>query len=373
MSRDPLTMPVGSLAAWVEPAQTVDSIQAVSRELATMGQVAMPVVEGHVLIGAVSETTLREALARGVDRSAPVSSILDRVVPTISSSATGAEALRLFESTGLDWAIVVDQKNEPLGLMTPSRLFVHVGTREFQGRVGGMATPFGVYLTNGIVSGGASRWALVATGALMSLIFHAAGMIVVTVENNLPIAVRSSWGFLAVAQFAWMALFFLGLRILPLSGTHGAEHMVVHAIERGEELREDVVSRMPRVHPRCGTNLAIGAMIFLSIMSATAIPDAEVRLLLAALTTLVLWQPVGSFFQKFVTTRPPNRAQLADGIKAGTQFLDRAGSASVARPTLPSRLLMSGLFQVMLGGVIVALLFAVVYEVLRVPPQWRVS
>jgi len=366
-------MPVGSLAAWIEPARPEDSIQAIARELANLGQPVMPVAENHLLIGGVSEAILRTALAEGADKTGPISTIIDRTPTTISSSATGAEALRVFESSGNDWAIVVDQKNEPIGVITPSRLFEQLGTREFQGRVGGMATPFGVYLTNGIVSSGASRWALVATGALMSVIFHVAGMIVITVQNSLPVTVQNSAAFLNFAQISWMALFFIGLRVLPLSGTHGAEHMVVHAIERGEELRPEIVARMPRVHPRCGTNLAVGAMLFLSIMSFTMIPDAEIRLLLAMLTTIVLWQPLGSLLQLYVTTRKPSPAQLADGIRAGRQFLERAGGAKVARSTIASRLAMSGLFQVLLGSASVALLFWFAYEVLRVPLQWRVS
>ncbi len=31
--------------------------------------------------------------------------------------------------------------------------------------------------------------------------------------------------------------------------------MVVHAIEEGEDLTLEKVRPMPRVHPRCGTNL----------------------------------------------------------------------------------------------------------------------
>jgi uncharacterized protein YqhQ len=41
--------------------------------------------------------------------------------------------------------------------------------------------------------------------------------------------------------------------------------MVVHAIERGEPLVLEVVRRMPRVHPRCGTNLVAGIALFLGL------------------------------------------------------------------------------------------------------------
>lgn len=206
----------------------------------------------------------------------------------------------------------------------------------------------------------------------MSGLFHLAGFVVVAVQNSLPQRLQYTGLTLTIMQFAWMALFFLGLRLVPLSGTHGAEHMVVHAIERGEPLVPSVVSRMPRVHPRCGTNLAVGAMLFLGIMSIDFM-DTELRLLLAVLVTMVLWQPLGSLLQYFVTTKKPTAKQLDNGIRAGRQFLEVAASAPYHRVTIASRLLKSGLFQVLLGGSAVALLVYLAYVVLKVPHEWRVS
>lgn len=373
VQRDPLSMPVGALCAVVEAAHPEDSLRAVARELGVHGLPVMPVARNYVMVGAVSESVLTEALMAGVAPEMPVSSVMDPRPLTLLNHATGAEALRTFADTGSDWAIVVDANGEPLGVVTPSRLFDPAGSREYLGRVGGMATPFGVYLTNGVVSGGSAGWSLVATGALMSVLFHVAGFVVTIVQNLLPLTVQRSVAFLTAAEFAWMALFFFGLRLLPLAGTHGAEHMVVHAIERGEELKPEIVRRMPRVHPRCGTNLAVAAMLFLGIMSADAIRDQELRLLLAALTALMLWQPLGALLQLFVTTKPPTAAQLDNGIAAGRQLLQRIGTARVSRSSVVSRLAMSGLFQVLAGGAAVALLVSIVCEVLRVPPQWRVS
>ena len=370
---NPMSLTVSALAVWVEPANPEDSIQSVAREMASLGLSVLPIAQNHKFVGAVSERILKAAIASGSDMTNSVSYIMDKTAPTVLSTALGSEAMRMFSDNGIEWAIVVDQINEPLGVITPSRLISHVHSREYQGRIGGMATPFGVYLTNGVISSGASRWALVATGAVMSTLFHLAGTLVLVVQNSLPLSIQVTPAFGTFAEFALMGLFLLGIRIIPLAGTHGAEHMVVHAIERGEDLTPEIVARMPRVHPRCGTNLFVGAMIFLSIMSATAIKDTEMRLLLATLTTFIFWQPLGSMMQQFVTTKPPNRAQIDDGIRAGNQFFERANLATITRPTIVSRLIMSGLFQVMVGGTVVALLFALLYEVLKVPIQWRVS
>src|SRR5438270_13233654 len=112
--------------------------------------------------------------------------------------------------------------------------------------------------------------------------------------------------FNPVWQILPVAILFIGMRLLPLSGIHAAEHKVVHAIERGEALVPEVVSRMPRVHPRCGTNLWAGATIFLGIFSLPWLDNAS-RLLIAAIVTFVLWRPVGQLMQGPVHTRPPSK------------------------------------------------------------------
>src|SRR2546423_10530097 len=63
-------------------------------------------------------------------------------------------------------------------------------------------------------------------------------------------------------------LFLLFVRALPLVQYHAAEHQAVHAMERGEPLDPEIVRRMPRVHPRCGTNIMAGGMVFLIVFIA---------------------------------------------------------------------------------------------------------
>ncbi|MER3495923.1 MAG: hypothetical protein C4320_03425, partial [Armatimonadota bacterium] len=67
-------------------------------------------------------------------------------------------------------------------------------------------------------------------------------------------------------------MFVILFRLLPLAGTHAAEHMAVNALERGEPLDPEVVARMPRTHIRCGTNLAVGAGLFFGISETPWVP-----------------------------------------------------------------------------------------------------
>lgn len=47
---------------------------------------------------------------------------------------------------------------------------------------------------------------------------------------------------------------------------HGAEHMTIHALERGDPLRPEHIRRYPTAHPRCGTEFLV-VVIALSIVA----------------------------------------------------------------------------------------------------------
>jgi len=47
---------------------------------------------------------------------------------------------------------------------------------------------------------------------------------------------------------------------------HGAEHRAIHALENGEPLTRDALSRWPTAHPRCGTEFLV-VVILVSIVS----------------------------------------------------------------------------------------------------------
>lgn len=242
-------------------------------------------------------------------------------------------------------------------------------------RLGGMATPLGVYLTDGVSSGGAGFWGLFLTGVIMSLFALTAQAAV----HGLSLLIAAHPAFLAVwfqlvpldvrfwlaALTPWLPLpfvFFL-LRVAPLSGTHAAEHQVVHCIERFAPLVPETVRSMPRVHPRCGTNLFTGFTLFLltfvSVFSTTVqlgwqpVDSASLGAIIAAPLTLFGWRRTGSWVQRWFATRPATDKQIAGAIRAAEQVLsrrrarlERSGSPRFA----PIRRLWSmGLAQIILG------------------------
>ena len=363
---DPLSLPVGALASRSDPVQVGASLRATAAAMAESGLHAVAVADGRMLVGVVDEAGLVKALASGLDPNDPIDRIMDRDPVVVPPHITGAEALRIFEETGRHAIVVADSSGMTVGVVTPSRLLHQPSGSHRPMMVGGLATPFGVYLTNGVVGGGAKGFALVATGMFMISIFFVASLVVLGVAHFFELNVYDT-GVQTWMEGGMMVLFLVGIKAAPLAGTHGAEHMVVHAIERGEELTPEIVRRMPRYHPRCGTNIAVGAMMFLGLMQLEWTSDQFLRLVVATLVTLSLWRPLGKIAQLLFTTKRPTDAQLASGIKAGKELMERVASAPRMAPNIVQRIALSGLPYVVLGATTVQIFAFGVLELLNVP------
>lgn len=311
----------------------------------------LPFMEDGQLTGILTEASLIRKWLEGVDDTASASLAAEDTFLWIPGPTPAAEALAQIQEVAQNEAIITDPAGRVIGIVSLSDFLPKPTEMVHPGLVGGMATPFGVYLTNGAVRAGASDLALVATGMLLFTLLFAANsvgewLLYYVPEEAPPLALD------AIAYGVPMVLFLFLLRMIPLAGIHAAEHQVVHAIERGEALTVANVRRMPRVHPRCGTNIAAGLTIFLGLFSAPWIPWEEARLLIAGFTTLFFWRAFGSLLQQYVTTKPANEKQLQMGIRAGTELLDKFSRNRRFGVNPFARIYASGMLHVMLGSFI---------------------
>jgi len=238
-----------------------------------------------------------------------------------------------------------------------------------------MATPFGVYLTGGGVRAGVGDFALLATGALMSVLLLVAYGLADWVigarwwGEALPLA--ADWiQQPAVADLFSMVVFGMLFRWTWVTGYHAAEHQVVHAMEAGDELEQGSVSRQPRVHPRCGTNL-MAAVLIMSLFWRHRFLDPG-QPVIAMLVTLIFWRRVGSWIQQHVTTRPATPAQIHSGISAAQELLFRYQSGPRVTPSRFARIWNMGILQVMTGATAVVLVLALLQFFLPLPDFLRV-
>ncbi len=339
---------------------------------------AVPVVSNGYLMGVVWAGDVRQALLNGEAESLPVGSYMDRAAKYLLPNTPIAQAHALFKQTGLSAIPIADEELRYLGMLSPLSLVAprkaHVNT----GVIGGLATPLGVYLTNGVVRAGASHSALFLTGVMLfglfitGVLFAMSVVWIVGLIQNEPalqlmeIGRARPWSAI-VMQYVPPFVFLFLVRALPISGTHAAEHMVVHAIERKETLTYDVVKHMPRVHPRCGTNIAVGLMLFLWIAGWDWKGFRELGALVALVVTLIWWKRLGNLVQFLITTKPPSRKQLESAIKVGHEFLEKCKTTTRTAPSFGTRLLSSGLPYVLAGSIIASSIFVLITVLLDIP------
>lgn len=322
---------------------------------------AVPVVaeEGtEHLAGLVSEASLVQAIlaARTLEerdalRRMPVREIMEPPALLLLPAMRASEAAAGFDRVGTDTLPVIDGLGGLMGLVSRSDLVREMARPFRPPLVGGMATPIGVYLTTGAVSGGAGMGALFLTGLAMSMAYLAAfflGQPLISVVATLPYSVRPA-AELLLLSVVQMGLFLLLIRLSPMAGYHAAEHQVVHAIERGEPLLVRTVREMPRVHPRCGTNLVAGGMLLW--LGGTLLQPllGSAGYLLSGLVALAYWRAFGGWLQQHLTTRPATDAQIESGIQAAKSLLERHGRDpySPVRPHV--RLWRMGFLQILMG------------------------
>ena len=302
---------------------------------------------------------------------------MDNDFPPLDSPGTLDEALELLRRTpGGSLPILDPDTGQVVAVLSRPGAFPPPAPP----RLGGMATPLGVYLTDGIVSGGAGFWGLFLTGIVLGALALLSQAIVNAALTLARAHGHDVWAWAEsparpVALRPWLStlvsglpvpLIFVLLRLIPMSGTHAAEHQVVHCIERGLPLTPDCVRAMPRVHPRCGTNLFIGLSLFLlvfvgafcaaepapvSLANGIGVADAAtVALILAAPPALLFWRRIGGFVQQWFATRPATDLQIAGGIRAAQEVLLRRRQTGEGVRFRPLRRVWSmGFAQVLLG------------------------
>ncbi len=348
----------------------------------------LAVAENGRILGTLSISQLDTALATtppvmaGVMSLQPLMTLLDADpssltlgVPLVVRASDALSAVRTIFDGEREAAIVivVAADDRYIGTVLRSDLVAADLGNLAPFRVGGMATPLGVYLTDGIVQGGAGNLGLILTGVSITTLYLAATIVSTAgltfldhryhfdltqwMANQLmrmtPQSVRSlADDCRGLIAFPLLLVF---LRLVPISGYHAAEHQVVHCIERGEPLLPQIVAKMPRGHPRCGTNIMAAVSIFSVAMSAMFVLSNSIvqSVVPALLITLALWRPVGTFLQEYLTTRPASQKQLESGIIAGKEVMLRHLRGLERRSNLGLRIWNMGLVQILIGSWIV--------------------
>lgn len=384
--------PIGQLAIRVKVLEPEDSVAKAAEAVRSSQVGAAPIIASGRLIGQVTADLLAEYLTEVGPQGSKRTTLEELpLIPLIALPETLApsEALLFFQTNDLETAAVVDSSAGFIGLVTKAELVSAVCGAVRPPVIGGMATPFGVYLTGGGVRGGVGDFALMTTGVYLAAlqefaiwvcdrIFSPGGLI----EQLPEVAAQIRLARLSAVDLS-LVLFAVLFRLSWITGYHAAEHQVVHTIEAGDELRPEVVRRKPREHPRCGTNLVAAVMIMTFFWKGSSqfihIPwlfgpmtwvDA-LNPLLAMLLTFFFWRRIGGWIQRNITTRPASPKQIESGIRAGRQLMERYQIRHLVRRRRFERVWNMGLLQVMAGWFLVVGLVALIGLVVPLPEALR--
>jgi CBS domain-containing protein len=375
-------MRIEDLAVRVPPLGPSDGVPKAAESIRVSPAGAVPVAEDGRIVGVLTARELSQALAGGPPaRAKPVAAVMNGHGVCLPGHLEAEEALAIFRENGLDAAAVVDPVGRYLGIVGTGALMSAACGALRPPLIGGLATPLGVYLTNGTIRAGVGDLALVSAGFFMGLLQFLAAWGAYTLT---PILVHTSAdltrsGFFAAsllpspaAAYFWLPplltifLFSLLFRFSWVTGYHAAEHQVVHAIEQGDDLTLEAVRAKPRVHPRCGTNLMAAFVIFM-VLHGGLPPELS---WIAFPVALIAWRAFGSFLQQYVTTRVPNERQLLSGLRAGEELLERYQLRPAEMPSRWRRLWNIGLLQVLAGFLILWLLFWLLEAIAFLNTPW---
>lgn len=276
-------------------------------------------------------------------------------VPYIPANFSLHNALLTLDRYDLPAMPVYDDARQYLGMVSRADLLAGVYQSVRPPLVGGMATPLGVWLTDGRYTGGAPNLGLFLTGLTLSVGLMLSTALIVAGAW----AIRPEWGAMAYSGRLGAAiepsnlfntvtaliqgfLFLMFFRVLPLSGVHAAEHQTVWALERGLPLTVENVRQMPRAHPRCGTNLvALGGLLTIGIQHLPEITPNWILLVFVA--AFFGWRSLGTSLQNLFMTRPATDKQIEGGIRAANEVMAKYQAQPTAAPPLPLRLLNNGM------------------------------
>ncbi len=367
-----------TLTAVMRPVPALEPTASVSRALDLLrygGIDTVPVAdESGAFVGVVTGRELISLLNSRNDPGAlagPVSGYVRRPASIGRAEMSVEEVGQLLATCSETTLAIVDDRNRYLGVVGLTDLLRPMQVLPRPPMIGGMATPWGVYLTNGSLQAGAGNLALAGAGAvlgsLIALAYVSVGVGSWALQKVFGWPLFMIWNGadparLTLANCGWfllhalsLLLFLLLVRSIPLAKYHAAEHQAVHAMERGESLSVEVVRRMPRVHPRCGTNLMAAGLVFgLVTLAVGSLQiswlDPTDGLLVGALAALFTWRSVGAWLQEHFTTAIASDRHLLNGIRAAENLEEMYLLSPPGVPSISRRIWCSGMVQTAAGA-----------------------
>ena len=343
-----LMLPVPTLAA-------TDSVSRALHLMARSQASVLPVVAGTSLVAVVAEVDLLVWIIRqrgslgflDPDKAhdAMVMQVMTSTVAVGYAEETLDTVLPLFEERRLKAIPVLDTLDRYQGMLTRQSVLDALTHQAKPPHIAGLATFWGIRLSNGVTHTGVPDRLLLAHGALLAWILLLAHALAHAVLPKV-----GPWYLAFFPVFVCIVALLGVMRFSSWSGYHAAEHQVMTAIERTETLTPETVRAMPRIHADCEARVTILAGLLTLLLSFATL---DARVAVALLTMAWLGQHrMALWLQRHIATRPASWKQIVHSVAVATQLL----RGPVLWPDVPTgwwqRLWHQGVLSMASGGAI---------------------
>lgn len=267
---------------------------------------------------------------------------------------------------------IVDNDNFYTGTSITRTAVIKYMTRLIKpNTLGGLATPFGVYITDGKHQAGAGNFGLFLTGVSI-------GVILFFIERIFGFGLKyfsvnmTNPSVFPVIFVLEITIFVMLLRFTPLAKIHAAEHQTINAIEKGLPLTLEAVRLQPREHKRCGTNLMVlfiglqfVVLLFVGYFSRTEPILQFIFLFGGFMFVFSNWRKWGMWLQKYFTTVKAPDSYILNGIKVGEEILRKHKEDLDAKPaSFLRKVWCMSIIQIISGFIFVQWLFGLIFGIL---------
>ncbi|HSA07145.1 MAG TPA: DUF1385 domain-containing protein [Candidatus Gastranaerophilales bacterium] len=294
-----------------------------------------------------------------------VSSLMTSDVWTETSHTNISELLAKINKMHTRVIPIVEENGTYTGTVITRTGIVEYLTRFVKPRsLGGLATPLGVYITDGKHQAGAGNLGLFLTGALLGTIIYIVQSVFLFIFGISEIEKLENQ-YIPLFLVGEIFLFLLILRFTPLVKIHAAEHQTINAIEKGMPLSIETVKMQPKEHIRCGTNLMVlilgiqfVILVYASYLTSINPLFQFVFLITAFSFVFSNWKKGGMLLQKYFTTVKASEKYILSGIKAGQEILKKnKEDTDPASSSFLSKLWNIGLIQIISGFILINYFF----------------
>ena len=297
-----------------------------------------------------------------------VASLMTRDVWAETTNTNVSELLSNVNKMHTRVVPIVEKDDTYTGSVITRSSIIHYLTKLVKPRsLGGLATPLGVYITDGKHQAGPGNLGLFLTGVVLGFIISVIEVITAFAINwfNIDPINGPYFPFIILGQ---IVLFLLILRFTPLVKMHAAEHQTINAIEKGMPLSLETVKMQPKEHVRCGTNLMVlilGIQIIVIIYGSYLTqfgPLFQFLFLILGFSFIFsYWKQGGMLLQKYFTTVKAPDKYIKSGIKAGNEILKKYKEDTDPRSSsFFTKIWNSGLIQIVAGFILVNFIFDII-------------